>query len=269
MLFFRRALFRERTGDETDEGFAGMVKALSTSAVILAGGLGTRLRSIVTDRPKALAPVCGRPFLAFLFEQLSLAGFEHAILCTGYMGESISRAFGSRYGALKIDYSREPEPLGTAGSLRRALRLIRSNPALVMNGDSYCKADLGAFLKHHLQSRVSASIVVLRKTDATRYGRVVLGENDRILEFTEKSAQGSSGYVNAGIYLLDRAVIQSIPDERMVSLERDVFPSLVGNGLGGYAAAGPFLDIGTPESFAAAQSFFAEWPDPGIASQRN
>lgn len=246
-----------------------MAKAFSTSAVILAGGLGTRLRSIVADRPKALAPVCGRPFLAILFEQLSLAGFEHAVLCTGYMGESIFRTFGSRYGTLQIDYSQEHEPLGTAGSLRRALNLIRSDPVLVMNGDSYCKADLGAFLKRHLQSRVSASIVVFRKTDAARYGRVVLGQNDRILEFAEKSAQGSGGYVNAGIYLLDRAVIQGIPDDGMVSLERDVFPALVGKGVAGYAAAGPFLDIGTPESFAAAQSFFAEWPDPVISSQPN
>ena len=117
----------------------------NTTAVILAGGLGTRLRDAVANRPKVLAKVGPRPFLSYLLNQLAAAGIRHVVLCTGYMGQMVREAFGSKYRTMTLEYSLEPAPIGTAGALRLALPLLRSDPVLVMNGDSYCEADLGAF----------------------------------------------------------------------------------------------------------------------------
>ena len=114
------------------------------SAVILASGLGTRLRSVVADRPKVLAPIGGRPLLAYLFDQLIAAGIREAVLATGYRGEQIEAALGTAYGPLRLRYSPEPSPLGTGGALRLAWSLLAAPSALVMNDDSYCQADLAA-----------------------------------------------------------------------------------------------------------------------------
>jgi NDP-sugar pyrophosphorylase family protein len=214
------------------------------SAAILVGGLGTRLRAVLPDRQKVLAPVAGRPFLYRLLDQLADAGISRVTLCAGYRAEQI-RQLGDRYRDLHLRYSVEPEPLGTAGALRHA---ALEAPVLVLNGDSYCEVDLAALPAPN-------TIVVRHIADTSASGRVEFDADYRITRFSEKGVAGP-GWINAGIYLLDRDFLDSIPAGRPVSLEREMFPAWVGRGLRAFPTTGRFLDIGTPESYAAAQDFF-------------
>jgi histidinol-phosphate phosphatase family protein len=227
----------------------------NVTAAILAGGLGTRLRSVVDDRPKVLAQVGARPFLAYLLDQLAAGGCRSVALCTGYLGERISAAFGKNYGPLRLSYSQEREPLGTGGALRLALSHLESDPVLVMNGDSYCDIDLKAFWDWHCQREAPVSMALARVAKSDRYGQVKLDAGGQIFEFAEKHEKSGAGWINAGIYLVSQQVLQSIPAEGCISLERDVLTRWVGHGLCGYMSLRPFLDIGTPEDFAAAESF--------------
>jgi|WetSurMetagenome_2_1015567.scaffolds.fasta_scaffold14342_3 NDP-sugar pyrophosphorylase family protein len=224
-----------------------------TTAVILAGGLGTRLRSVVADRPKALAEVQGRPFLSFLFDQLVESGIGHAVLCTGYLAEQVPIVFGKSYRTLRLAYSRESSPLGTAGALRKAAPLLQSPTLLVMNGDSYCHADLSAFWRWHVAQRSDATILLRRMQDTRRFGRIHVDAEGRVHEFEEKKSTAGPGWINAGIYLLSRRRIHRIPTDRAVSLEREVFPAWIREGLYGFRSRGDVLDIGTPASYAASQ----------------
>lgn len=227
------------------------------TAAILAGGLGTRLRTVVADRPKVLAEVHGRPFLLFLLDQLNVAGLRSVVLCTGYRGEQICRSLGDRYRDLRLSYSQETRALGTAGALRLALPSLASDPVLVMNGDSFCAADLAGFWNWHCCRQAEATILLTRVARAQRYGGVKVDNNGAVIEFAEKRTDGGADWINAGIYLLSRQALLSIPEDQPASLEYDVFPSLVGRGLYGCKSDGRFLDIGTPDDFASAAGFFA------------
>lgn len=229
---------------------------IALTAAILAGGLGTRLRLVLADRPKVLAEVHGRPFLAYLLDQLSTSGLRTVVLCTGYLGEQIRHEFGDSYGNLDLLYSQEASPLGTGGALRLALPLFQADPILVMNGDSFCDMDLGAFWGWHRSVRGEASLALVKMANSTRYGRVRVGADGAVLSFEEKSGRGDPGWVNAGIYLLTRSFIQAIPENRAISLEKDIFPAWIGRSLYGYQTEGCFLDIGTPEAYAEAGRFF-------------
>jgi histidinol-phosphate phosphatase family protein len=226
------------------------------SAVVLAGGLGTRLRPVVGDRPKVLAPVAGRRFLAYLLHQLADAGFEDIVLCTGYMGDQVREAFGKRFRKLNLIYSQEEQPLGTAGALRHALPLIRSDTVAVLNGDSYCQADLEKFLSWHHDQRADASILLTEMPETARFGAVEADSAGRISRFGEKNTSGP-GWINAGIYAISKRLLAAIPDGVAVSIERECFPRWIADGLFGYRGGGRFLDIGTPDSFAEAQRFFS------------
>jgi histidinol-phosphate phosphatase family protein len=226
------------------------------TVAVLAGGLGTRLRTVIADRPKVLAEIHGRPFLAYLLDQLSLAGCRRVVLCTGYLGDQIVHRFGNRHRRLQICYSQEQEPLGTGGALRLALESLDSDPVFILNGDSYCDIDFKAFLTLHCQRQATGSMALARVKRSDRYGLVKLDEADRIIEFSEKKDRGE-GWINAGIYCLSHEVLRSIPDGGSISLERDIFPQWVGHSLYGYRSSAPFLDIGTPEDFELADGFFA------------
>ena len=226
------------------------------SVAILAGGLGTRLLPVVSDRPKALAEIHGRPFLAYLLDRLADAGTARVVLCTGHLGHQIEQAFGERYRTLQIFYSRERRPLGTGGALRLALPYLLSDPVLVLNGDSFCAADLTSFWNWHASRGSQATMLLAEVPNTERYGSVKINHDAVITEFAEKK-HGGSGLINAGVYLLSRRVIDSIPEGMSVSLENNVFPALMNQGLYGYQERGRFLDIGTPEDFAAAGQFFA------------
>jgi D-glycero-alpha-D-manno-heptose 1-phosphate guanylyltransferase len=238
------------------------------TGAILAGGLGTRLRSVVSDRPKVLATVLGKPFLAYLLDQLAGAGIDRVVLLTGYRGEQIQQEFGDRYGNVALDYSIETSPLGTAGALRLALpKLFPASAAesggprsvLVLNGDSYCSADLRLFRAFHDHARADASLVLAQVNDTSRFGKVETTPQNRLERFLEKQEAGGAGSINAGIYLINRDLIEEIPEGRPVSIEREMFPEwLQTHTLVGFGCQGAFLDIGTPESYREAETIFGQ-----------
>jgi NDP-sugar pyrophosphorylase family protein len=237
-------------------GQSPVVNYSEISVVILAGGMGTRLRSVVADRPKVLAQVAGRPFLAHLLDQLAAAGVRSALLCTGYRAEAVVEQFGATYRSLALTYSQETVPLGTGGALGHARPHLHSDPVLVLNGDSYCAADLAAFLDWHYRSQAQASLLLTEVADTSRYGRVEVDGAGSVLGFAEKAVGSGPGWINAGVYLLSQPFLEALPEGRPLSLEREVFPSWVGRGLTAYRSPGWFIDIGTPESYARAEQLF-------------
>lgn len=235
------------------------------TAAILVGGLGTRLMPVVQDRPKALALIAGRPFLAYLLDHLVRAGLKRAVLCTGHMGEQVQETFGASYGPLSLVYSQEPTPLGTAGALRLALAHLESDPVLALNGDCFCESDLGAFWNWHHQRDSAASILLAQVPEATPFGSVSLDGQGCVTAFQEKGRSGP-GWINAGAYFLSRRLLESILPTGAVSIEREVFPAWIGRGLYGYAGGGRFLDIGTPQSYSRAAAFLS--PGPTLSDPR-
>jgi len=224
--------------------------------VIFAGGLGTRLRAAVSDRPKVLAEVLGRPFLSYLLDQVAAAGVRRVVLSTGYLGEQVEAAFGGGFGGMEVVCSKEDEPLGTGGALRYALPRLQSDPVVVMNGDSYFDADFGALWDAHVERGAEGSMALCEVPDVARFGQVVVDENEALVSFEEKGSGRGAGWINAGIYVLSRAIVESIPEGRAVSLEKEVLPAWIGRGLYGVKGRGKFIDIGTPESYAEAEAFF-------------
>jgi NDP-sugar pyrophosphorylase family protein len=227
------------------------------TAVIIAGGRGTRLQSVVADTPKALAEVCGRPFMTYLFDQLIRFRIKRAVLCTGFLGEKIQERFGNAYQSLALDYSREPHPLGTGGALKNAFSHFTSDPVLVCNGDSFCDADIAAFWNWHAAKKASASLLLTKVEDAGRYGKAETDADGAIVRFSEKGNRGP-GFINAGVYIVNKESIFSVPSGKPVSLENEVFPQWIGRGLYGYRSEGRFIDIGTPEDYARASRFFCK-----------
>jgi NDP-sugar pyrophosphorylase family protein len=241
------------------------VELAQVPVAILAGGLGTRLRPALGERQKVLAEIDGRPFLTYLLDQVAAAGFREVVLCVGWQAEEVERVLGGRHGPLRLRYSREPAPLGTAGALRLALPALSAEVVLVMNGDSYCGADLGAAWRWHREHASEATLLLVEVADTTRYGRVELNEDGTICRFVEKQHAGGSGWINAGIYFLARSRIEHLAEGEALALEHDVFPAWVGHGLRGLCTRARFLDIGTPRSYAGASAFFQA---EGMASRR-
>jgi len=232
-----------------------MAELANMTAVILAGGPGTRLREVVSDRPKVLAEVNGRPFLSYLLDRLVDVGIGQVVLCTGYMADQVRDTFEDSYRGMTLLYSREITPLGTGGALRLALPLIDSDQVLIMNGDSFCDADLELFASQHHLAAALASMVLVQVEDVTRYGVVIIDGSDTVVSFREKGSQSGKGMINAGIYLLARHVIESIPSGRPFSLERELFPGLISAGLSGFLHPSRFIDIGIPSDYHSAASF--------------
>ena len=249
-----------------DEWSFTMMKAESSSgdnltAVILAGGLGTRLRSVVPDRQKVMATVAGRPFLAYLLDQIAQFGIRQAVVCTGYRANDIPEYFQDEYKGIRLVYSQETQQMGTAGALRLALAFIHTFPALVFNGDSYVDVDIERLLNFHLLQQGVISMALAKKEARGRYGIVEMDHQGLITTFLEKASTHKPEWVNAGIYVMERQVLQSIPDHKAVSLERETFPTWVHKGLFGFAQQGALLDIGTPASLATADAYFRKKPD--------
>ena len=243
-------------GKSTRPG-GGAAYLANITAVILAGGFGTRLRSVVSDRPKVLAEIGDRPFLEYLLDQLVAEGVKSVVFCTGYLGDQVQDRLGTSYRTLALRYSREPQPLGTGGALRLALPMLDTDPVLVMNGDSYCDARLDALATSHANRGAPATILLAETDDTRRYGRVEIDDQGCVLRFSEKTNDLNPGLVNAGIYLVSRTLIGSIASGRAVSLEREVFPEWIGRGLCGFRSQGRLWDIGVPESYARADAELA------------
>lgn len=223
-------------------------------AVLLVGGLGTRLRAAVPSLPKALALVGGRPFLELLVRQLANQGIQQLVMCTGYLAEQIENTFGrgADFG-VGIEYSRETVPLGTAGALKLAERFLAHDPDfLVLNGDSFLDVNFQNLIRFHRTHDSVATLAVTTVSNASRYGTVQLLEDGRVSAFTEKYGLDVAGTINAGIYVLSQEVLNLIPDGPS-SLERDIFPLLLGKGIYGFNGGGTFIDIGTPDDYLKAK----------------
>jgi NDP-sugar pyrophosphorylase family protein len=224
-------------------------------AVLLVGGLGTRLRPAVPSLPKALASVGDRPFLELLVRQLGAQGIRHLVMSTGYLAEQVEEVFrdGSDFGAT-IEYSKETVPLGTAGALKFAQRYVQNEPEfLVINGDTFLEIDFNEFILSHRKLGSLATMAVVPVENSSRYGTVQIGADGRILGFLEKTGQNAPGIINAGVYVFSNAALALIP-QGPVSLEHDVFPLLMEQGFYAIQQRGMFIDIGTPEDYALADA---------------
>ena len=230
-----------------------------TEAIILAGGKGTRLQTSVKDRPKPLADVAGRPFIEWLLLLLHSQGIRRVVVCTGHMGQVLESHLGngSRFD-LQLQYVRDPFPLGTGGALRNALDLCQSSHILVLNGDSFCKFDLRELSKFHLSHRSEATILLAKVENSSRFGSVVSDGNGKVTAFSEKTIDRHPAWINAGVYLLNRKVIEGIPGNRAVSLEHEVFPGLIEHGLYAKPENGLFCDIGTVESYESSATVLSK-----------
>jgi mannose-1-phosphate guanylyltransferase len=224
-------------------------------ALILAGGEGTRLRPLTSTIPKPVVPLANRPHMAFMIEWLRRHGVEDVILACGFMAADVRRVLGDGETlGVRIRYVEEPEPLGTGGALRYAGDLLAER-FLMLNGDVLCDFDISAQLEQHERSRARATLALYAVEDPSAYGLVHLNENGSVSEFLEKpsSDEYDSNRINAGIYVLERSVVEEMPPPgTTISIERDVFPKLVGRGLHGFVGEGYWLDIGTPERYLQA-----------------
>ncbi len=231
-------------------------------AVILAGGLGKRLRKVVSDRPKSMAPVLGKPFLQYQIEQLRKYSIIEIVLCVGYLVNQIKSYFknGARFG-VNITYAVEKSPLGTGGALRNSRDYLDDEAFLVLNGDSYSEVDLFRFMQFHKEKKGTGTILLTKVSHAQDYGLVKMDEHNRITGFFEKGEKTlSRSIINAGIYVLESEVLNYIPEGRQVSLEREIFPQLLKMNapLFGYLTSGYFIDIGTPQKYAQIQEDMKE-----------
>ncbi len=228
------------------------------SAVILAGGFGTRLQTVVSDVPKPMAPVAGRPFLEVLLDTLVNAGVEHAVLAVGYKREVIERHFGRDYRGIRLDYSVEAEPLGTGGAIRQAMEQAGVERALVLNGDTWCPVDLQALVATHRQHAAMLTLTLTEVSDAGRFGAVEQDADGRVRAFHEKRPGDGPGRINAGVYVVEQALMSYAPSSAKFSFETDVMQRCVSSlPVFGHVTTAPFIDIGIPSEFARAQELFA------------
>ena len=233
-------------------------------AVILAGGKATRLQSVVSDRPKILAEIDGLPFAHYLLNQLLRAGFHRAIICTGHLADMVEGALGHCWHDMELVYSREEEALDTGGAIRLALPQLAGRNAVVINGDTFVQIDFAAMLQRFETSGAAAALALVDVPDPQRYGSVKLSPDGYVMGFHEKNILAQPGQpasINAGIYVLPPQAIAMIPLGRKVSVEREIMPRWIEQGLLGISSPGPFIDIGTPESFGLAQTVLREWAD--------
>jgi NDP-sugar pyrophosphorylase family protein len=231
----------------------------SLSGIVLVGGLGTRLSSVFPGEPKSMAPVANRPFLEYVLTKLRLGEITDVVLCVGYRRSWVQTHFqkGTKWG-LSLRYSVEEELLGNAGAVKKAARMLDASALFVFHGNSLLDLDVQAMWDFHHSRKALATVALVASPRADRYGDILTNERGEITGFREKyddAIQIGNGkcLINAGAYLLSRQFIDLIPDGRPVSIEKDLFPVLVGFGLYGFVSNGYFIDIGVPEDLARAQ----------------
>jgi mannose-1-phosphate guanylyltransferase len=222
-------------------------------ALILAGGEGTRLRPLTYTVPKPVLPLAGRPHIAFVIDWLVRHGADDVIVSCGHLAEGMRRAIAELEPGVEIRYAEEPDARGTAGAIRFAEEML-GDRFLVLNGDVLCDLDLTALIGQHERTGARATLALYPVQDPTGYGLVHRHEDGEITEFLEKPdpEQIDTDEINAGAYLLERSVLDRIPPDRAVSIEREVFPELIGDGLYGIRLEGYWIDIGTPERYLEA-----------------
>jgi len=232
-------------------------------ALVLCGGFGTRLQSVYSEGPKSLVPIAGRPLLSYGLEWLRSEGIGRVVLCTGYRHGQIKALYPEGEGDPEIRYSVEEEPLGTGGAVKKAEGAIDGDCFFVLNGDSFLDVALDEMLAFHKRSGAVATIATVEVPSAARYGSVALDGAGRVVSFLEKTERVGAGpqmsqTINGGLYVLDRSVLQLIPGATKVSIEKEVFPALIGKGIYGFKSRGYFIDVGVPEDLERAQTELPE-----------
>ena len=250
-----------------------MVNPTEVDAVVLVGGQGTRLRPLTLSAPKPMLPTAGLPFLTHLLSRIADAGIEHVVLGTSYKAGVFESEFGdgSKLG-LQIEYVTEAEPLGTGGGIANVASTLRHDTAMVFNGDVLSGADLGALLESHERNSADVTLHLVRVGDPRAFGCVPTDADDVVTAFLEKTQDPPTDQINAGCYVFRREVIDRIPKGRPVSVEREVFPTLLSDGLKvcGYVDATYWRDMGTPEDFVRGSADLVRGiaPSPALRGER-
>lgn len=222
-------------------------------AIILAGGLGTRLIDAAKDVPKPMALINGRPFLEYILTQLQKQGITKVVLSVGYMNKVISDHFRFRYGTIDIEYSIEETPMGTGGGILQSLNFVNSNPVLIVNGDTFFQIDISKLLSIHNEKDADVTIAIKYMEDPSRYGTIKFDEAGKLTSFVEK-VKGRNGYINGGIYLVNKDILQSASMPEVFSFEIDFLNKLSKDlNIQIMQSDDYFIDIGTPDDFEAAQ----------------
>ncbi len=223
-------------------------------ALVLVGGEGTRLRPLTATVPKPVVPLAGRPLISYMIDWLAGHGVEEVILACGFLADALRETLGEGGGhSPRLRYLTEPRPLGTGGAIRFAADLL-GDRFLALNGDVLSDLDLGALVREHEARKARATIGLVAVEDASTYGLVRARPGGEVTEFIEKpgTERPLEGEVNAGAYVLERSVLELIEPDRAVSIEHDVFPRLVGEGLNAMPLPGYWLDVGTPGRYLEA-----------------
>lgn len=225
--------------------------------IILAGGQGKRLKSEVPELPKSMAPILGYPFLEYQLQYLEEWGIKKIILATGYKAEIISKYFGKKYKKADIVYSREDEPLGTGGAVRKAMGMAESSKVLIVNGDTYFDVHLKRLENFHVSRAANLSMALHHIEDVGRYGAVEKDGDHRITGFFEKGDKDGPGYINGGVYLINKGYFMDLGFPEKFSLEKDFLEKYhQKEPFYGMRCMAYFLDIGIPEDFKRAQNDF-------------
>ena len=231
-------------------------------AIILAGGFGTRLQQVVSDLPKSMSLVNGRPFIEYLLNYLRGQGITKFILSVGYKKEAIEAHLGNKYKNIPIEYAIEEEPLGTGGGIKNAFKLVEGNSAFVLNGDSMFRVDLNALSQLHKDVKSEITLALRLLEDTERYGSVKINDAKQITGFSEKGIENGPGYINGGIYLIDKSYLLAQDFPEKFSIEKDCFERcFLKSRFFGFPSKGYFLDIGIPEDFYKAQNEFRPFED--------
>ncbi len=226
-------------------------------AIILAGGKGTRLSGVVSDVPKPMAQINGRPFLEYQINYLESWGVNHVVLAVGYMAEAISAHFGNSFNGVKIDYSVEEETLGTGGAIKLAFQKIKGHSALILNGDTLFDMNIKRLFDFHRIKEADFSIALRFNLKTDRYGSVKMNPDNRITGFIEKEENSDEEYINGGVYLTKKAYFESLKFSKSFSLEKEYFEKYVDKArIYGVKCHSFFIDIGIPEDYILAQDEF-------------
>jgi D-glycero-alpha-D-manno-heptose 1-phosphate guanylyltransferase len=234
-----------------------MVKV--TEAILLAGGFGTRLQSVVKGIPKPMADINGKPFLHYLIEFYAKQGVNHIVLSVGHLHHIIQKYFGNRYGDVSISYAVENHPLGTGGAIRNSLELTKTNDIFVANGDTLFAVELKKISEFHFSKNADFTIVAREVDDVSRFGSIALDDKLRIKGFEEKNSATGRGFINGGVYLSDKSFLKRFDFPEKFSIEKDFFEKHFNEGaFFGKPCSNYFIDIGIPEDYARAKQEFLQ-----------
>jgi len=221
-------------------------------AIILAGGKGTRLQSVISNLPKPMADINGRPFLSYLLRFLSTKGVRKVVLSVGYKHEVITSYFSNRFENMTIRYAIENEPLGTGGALVESLKHVTEKTVFLLNGDSFFNVDVKRLYKYHRSHEFDVTLALKEMHNFDRYGTVII-ENNKVISFEEKVYK-SSGYINGGVYVLQSSFLADFPHSETFSFETEILQRYIHQlSVGAFVDNGYFIDIGIPEDYVRAQ----------------